>query len=250
MISKNSITAMARQQQTSNMQSYMKGYASDDSFQDYKQIEEDLIKEKLKKSFSDFLGAFARITYRKVSLIKEKNQNFTEFMNAQYVHLNEIAEYLIMANEELLNDPDFGTKPSIKKLGEEGIVINSIHSLVKISMFYIAGTTNEEPNIIRIGIAKGNTSKNVFINGNIDICSDGEIIIQDFAKTICRTRWAEGKKYVPATDENGKIIYDIETSPADIRDSEIDLEQIDEIKDFFMQIFELADLKTKRPNTY
>ena len=253
-ISMNSIIEMITSQQNANMQSHMRGYAHSENFQDYHSIEEQIKREELKRNFEDFLSAFCRFVYRKNSLINEKEQNFSEFMYAREINLNLVAEYLEIANEELLNNPNFTNELPIKYLGDEAIIIKDIHpsryNRAEISMSYIAGITNDAPNIIRIGITEEYNDGYKFLNGNIDICSDGEIIIHNFDKTTFKIKWNNDKKYIPVIDENGNVVYDVEKSQADIKDSAIDFEQIDEISNFFMHIFELADLKTQRSNIH
>ena len=120
-------------------------------------------------------------------------------------------------------------------------------------MHYIVGVTNGEPNIVRIGI----TEKHEFaggyevINGTIDICSDGEIITHDFDKTIFKEKWKNEPFISPKiVDENGKIVYDVQKLQADIKDFGFNFETLNEIKDIFMHIFELADLKSKKSNIH
>lgn len=178
-------------------------------------------------------------------------------MDAQQINLNLIAEYLEIANEELLNNQNFTNELQIKYLGDDTIyldddimAIKDVPNSVKISMSYIAGATNDEPNIIRIGITEEYDNGYNFVNGNIDICSDGEIIIHNFDKSVFKIKWNNDKKYTPVIDENGMVVYDVEKSQADIKDAAIDLEQINEISNFFMHIFELADLKTQKSNIH
>ena len=253
-ISMSSIIAMASSQQNANMQSYMRGYANGDDFVDYHSIEEQIKKKELKENLEAFLSAFCRFAYRKTSFIYETELNFSEFMHAQRIDLYLLAEYLEIANEELLNNQNFTNEPQIKYLGDDTITFNGLHpthsNSAKISMSYIAGTSNDEPNIIRIGITEDYNYGNNFINGNIDICSNGEIIIHDFDKTVFKVKWNSDKKYAPVIDENGNLVYDVEKSQADIKDATIDLEHINEISNFFMHVFELADLKTQKSNIH
>lgn len=252
-LSKNSIIGIVNSQKNLNMQSHMRGYVNSNEI-DYKEIDEKYKREELKKNFDHFLYNFCNFVYptESLSLSKDKEDGFNKFMEDRYVDMNLVAEYLENANEELLNDPNFGNSVAMKHLGDQIRLIEGLHhssDRVITSMSYIAGTMKDDPNIIRIGITKNSNDGLVIINGNIDICSDGQILIHTFEKEIYHIKW-DTSKHSFMLDENGNIVYDIEKIPADIKDTPFDIEHLGVIRDYFMQLYELADLKTKNSNIH
>ena len=113
---------------------------------------------------------------------------------------------------------------------------------------FIPSVNDNMPNIIRLGITEEYSHGNEFVNGYIDICSNGEIVIGDFDRIIYKFKEDPNGPYGWAVDKDGHPIYECEERNATIEDSAIDVNSIDSIKNYIMNIFEQANLLTNSAN--
>lgn len=253
-ISKSSIVADVCRQQNANMQSHMRGYGHYGN-----NFKENIEMDELKSAFHWFLFYFCDFMYKK-DFVCDNGKKFSEVLGAST--LKYVAKYLEIANEELLNNTNFTNEQQIKFLGNDLVsfsfnknywnINNGNDGTSDVRMDYIVGVTNDEPNIIRIGITEKHDFPGGYevVNGTIDICSNGEIITHDFDKTIFKNKWKDKDILSPLIDENGKIVYDVQKLQANLKDSGFNFEALNEISDTFMYIFELSDLKTKKSNIH
>jgi len=257
-ISKNVVIAVVGRQINANMQAHMRGINSDKEAIDEEINQEELRRNELEKEFKKFITSVHRFLYRAIGVASTDN-DFEEWLNRiEHNNQNDVAEYLEMINDEFLDSPSFSnaiinksTAP-IKHLGESTSIVKSDKThdrrTATTSISYIPGITNDEPNIIRIGITEEIGHGMEFLNGNIDICSNGEIFFNDFEKIIYTVKEEPNNDFGWAIDEKGNIIYTHEETLSDIKESFVAPESLDSIKEYIMKIFELSNLKTKSSN--
>lgn len=244
--SSNTVGRLAKQQVSANMQKVMRGYGSgleknfDGDVNEGNQIVSIFLKHIMKYGF------IIRDPY---SLSKDV-PNFTEFA-LSHSEFEKLSEILKNTNNEFLDDPNFGKRTMIKWLGSFSGNRLILYTFKKISidtnLFYLAGITNNEPNIVRLGIMYDDVANtNDVINGYIDFCSDGKIVT-DFKNVSYRKKYDTNGHAIQ--DKKGNIIYEVEKEVAvDIKDTLIDIAKVQEIKEYIMHIFELAELKTEKQN--
>lgn len=114
---------------------------------------------------------------------------------------------------------------------------------VTTSISFVPSGNDQTANIIRIGVTEELGSENQFLNGNIDICSNGDILVHDFTMDIYDVKLDQNSRLGWAVDENNNILYEKETIPSSLDNSAIHQDALRSIQNYIMRVFELADLK-------
>lgn len=229
----NSLSGIVERLISSTMQKY--GVGGNGNFTSLsKRDMESYEKIQMVSSFDRFMNAFYNYVFGleeevKFDLLKELEDNFGSYLAGYGVNEKLVSKHLQNANEELLNDDRFMQGKTTEELGR----------FKKMKVIFMASTSDDVPNIIRISLRNEEKEKvednYVVTYGNIDFCSDGRVIIHKFIKGIEKVEeispLRKSKKFIPQQEVDASTVG-------------IDVNKVYETSPYFMRLFDLADLKT------
>lgn len=218
-MNRDTILSLAIREQNANMQSTLRGYSSGYYENSSKGIQD--------PKFIMFTDIIDKILYYN-DIVKDEQGNVI----LENISADDIGSIIEKINNQYSNK-EYYNNSQVVFLCDSSIRIpkTMMHSDTGIS--FVSSLNDTTPCAIRITIcernAKGGSSE--YINGYIDFCSNGEIKIGKFIKTTYTYSYV---------DSNNNVV--IKEKEVPIEDSYINLESIENIHNYMMQIFDRANL--------
>lgn len=246
----NNILSIVQGQKQSNMQKYTRDNVSPNKSGENLSLEEMRLKN-LQDTFHSFITVLS-------AYICQNKENADDKSYEQYIRytsgivLDNLGKYLELVNDELLNNPNFfngectiNLIPSTT-IGRVGVDENNKkhEKYIQLRPSYTAGTNAEEPNIFSVNIIERYVWGHTTQYGYIDFYSDGRVNMHDFVRKILELDPEHER------NENGSLNFIEKTEPLDIKNTQINLNNINQISTDIMKMFEIAKLTTKKADKH